>query len=1443
MNPATPMRPIPGAFVNTPAPGPNTVRRRLFEEAAGAGAPRTMVSASGPVVSTLGSGQPDAPPGMIAPSQAREELPPVAKAAQVVNQTLQLDESYPDLDSYCRPGASSDYNLQFPDSPWAPFHKVSMYQIPDQVFERLNQSAVSTRIGLFASINYAWASIDNSLFLWDYTHPDPELIGYEEATHTITAVALVPPKPGVFVSSITHILVVATTTEIILLGVSAAPTPSGSKTVTLYQTKMSVHRGGSDVSYIVGTATGRIFLGGSTDTDIHELFYQQEERWFSSRCSKINHTHPGWSSVVPVLPFGQRQQEWLIGLVVDDTRNLLYSLSNRSTIRTYHMESPEKLIRVIEKDKTSCLRDFAHMADRSPLFTDQTNIVSLSPIPATEASKLHLMALTNTGCRLFLSATSSASYTLGGSTSLAPQSMQLQFVKFPPKELTSSRSRASTDQGSEPPVDKTSRALDPSGFGVRFAPGYFFDVVRKQASEDALFVSAPDTGKIKSTTLTSTLKYFEQGTWIDLPTGNRILEVGLTTAPFSAANQPLGFGNELAVQFDKAPGEFAVLTNTGVHVVRRRRLVDIFADALRTCSGEEDLEKHVRQFIAQYGRVETISAALAVACGHGSDLRTGAGRAADHKTENLARMAFVEYGGQPRLAELDGKQAVSEVVQLSSRHDALALYLTRLIRMLWKSKVVTTKTDASKGSLAVSSTIPTAKLVAIQENVERLRNFLEANKSTIQGLAGPSERLFSRQDEIANQKEHQALHALRKLMESVSEGISFVLMLFDERVSDIYARLDPGSQQQLRDLTYEQLFSQTPGKELAKVLVKAIVNRNIASGANVETVADALRRRCGSFCSPDDVVTFKAQEQLQRASEQVHNPNMLRTLLAESLRLFEQVAGGLSPANLRSAVEQYVELKYYAGAIQLCLAVAQQKDRGNTALSWVNDGKPANDARQKAFAERKVCYTLIHEVLDKLEVAFAGEPEMVDGRPTLAATKRMEAYSVVNDSSDEVFHSDLYEWYIEKNWTDRLLSIDSPHVVTYLQRLAETNYQHAELLCRFYTHRSRFFEAAQVQATLAKSDLNIGIKDRITLLSRAKGNASVNTIGVSRQQQQLLNHEVTELLEIAHIQDDLLERLRADPRISPEKLPDIEEALDGPVKSVTELYNEYADQAGYFDLCLLIYHAADYHNPRVIMDTWQRLIEQTAFETEQRQEHWRLARTGQPLPEGAPPLTGEPPLPYESVSQQIQLIAHRTSLDSLVFPVDALLPEVCRFAVNRAQDESVGADPCWPVRLFLGLGVPHALVVQVLENVLDAQEAPFTGRRRKAVVQWIAAAVEAWVREVERRAAGAVAGGKVGAAGAGGGGVGGGAGGAGSEGFIGAWVSELLARADEALVQITPSTAAAGAAAGGGAARAAAASSAEAEELLELRRIIKGLKRSVDGILGGEGLIGGSVFR
>ena len=1020
-----------------------------------------------------------------------------------------------------------------------------MYSIPNQVFEQYNGGHMQTLMGLFADINHAWVVIDNSLFLWDYTHPEPELIGFEDQPYQINAVALVAPKPGIFVNTITHILAVGTVNDMILLGVSATDTAAGTKAVSLYQTKMTLPIRGIDVHVITGTSDGRIFFGGTGDVDLYEVYYQSEEKWFSNRCGKINHTNRAWSQVVNLQkPFWtQKDTERIRDIVVDDSRKLIYTLSTTSTIRTYFMEGPDRLNEVICKTKLHSLGDTTHIINKSSLLNERMEIVAINAISKQEASKLHLMALTNTGCRLFFSGTNASSYLYNSKTNLAPASLQVTFVKFPPK--VEQRRLTAQEAGGEAGIDLESNVLTASRDGARFSPGYFLDFVAKadNANVDRLFISAPEAARLKNTPPNAPLRYSESGCWIQLD--SRAEAVGVITPSFRAAPQPLGFGNELAVQFDDPPTEFAVLTNSGVHIVRRRRFVDVFAATIRRTVGDEGYNALCRKMVQSYGRVETVATALAVACGHGGDSKPGAARAIDQTTEDRARACFVDFGGNPTIVETDRTTLTMDSVKLSSRHDALALYMSRLIRKLWKSTIVTVGT--SPLGIVVNSTIPLSKVSQVQENLERLRRFLDTNRGLIQGLSGPSDldRVSTRQEEVALQAEHVALHGLQKLMESISEGISFVLTLFDERVADIYTRLDDIAKQQLRELTYEKLFSDPDGKDLAKILVKAIVNRNIENGSNVETVADALRRRCGSFCSPDDVINFKAQEQLKRASEQPLNTNQSRTLLHESLRLFEKVAGSLTYANLQSAITQYTQLRYYAGAIQLCLIVARHKDRGNTALSWINDGKPEGDSRGNAFNERKRCYDMIHGVLQDLDKASSTEPELVDGKLTLMATKKLEAYDVVNNSDDEVFHNDLYEWYLQQGWTDRILAIDSPHVIKFLDRLAETSLEHAELLCRFYTNRHQYYQAAQVQGKLAIGTFPLDIKARINLLSMAKANASVNTVGVSRSDQQVLSHEVGNLLEIANIQDDILERLVFDVRVEPDRQAEHREALNG----------------------------------------------------------------------------------------------------------------------------------------------------------------------------------------------------------------------------------------------------------------------------------------------------------
>lgn len=103
---ATPMRPLPGAFINTPAVAramaqsdDPPVRRRLFPDAASTTSAAPGLSSAAPAV---------APPTAPSPAEPMVKLPavdkgsPVIRAAFTINKLLQHDGEFPEIDSYCR---------------------------------------------------------------------------------------------------------------------------------------------------------------------------------------------------------------------------------------------------------------------------------------------------------------------------------------------------------------------------------------------------------------------------------------------------------------------------------------------------------------------------------------------------------------------------------------------------------------------------------------------------------------------------------------------------------------------------------------------------------------------------------------------------------------------------------------------------------------------------------------------------------------------------------------------------------------------------------------------------------------------------------------------------------------------------------------------------------------------------------------------------------------------------------------------------------------------------------------------------------------------------------------------------------------------------------------------------------------------------------------------
>jgi hypothetical protein len=134
-----------------------------------------------------------------------------------------------------------------------------------------------------------------------------ELSSFTDQPDVITHVALVKPKPGVFIDEITSILVICTPISVLLLGVSAISTPGAHpshKEIRLYATEMSVQTE-VEMTSVIGTPEGRIFMCGLQDGDLYELHYQEKEGWFEKRVQLVNHSVGGVQSFLPRFSAGK----------------------------------------------------------------------------------------------------------------------------------------------------------------------------------------------------------------------------------------------------------------------------------------------------------------------------------------------------------------------------------------------------------------------------------------------------------------------------------------------------------------------------------------------------------------------------------------------------------------------------------------------------------------------------------------------------------------------------------------------------------------------------------------------------------------------------------------------------------------------------------------------------------------------------------------------------------------------------------------------------------------------------------------------------------------------------------------------------------------------------------------------------------------------------------
>ncbi|OMO93980.1 Nucleoporin protein [Corchorus olitorius] len=314
---------------------------------------------------------------------------------------------------------------------WPPLIEVvDTRELPPVLIERYNTAGGegTALCGIFPEIRRAWASVDNSLFLWRFDKWDGQCPEYNVEEQAICAVGLAKSRPGIFVEAIQYLLILATPVELILVGVCCSEAGDGTDPyaeVSLQPLpEYTIPSDGVTMTCIISTDKGRIFMAG-LDGHIYELHYTSGSGWHK-RCRKVCLT-AGVGSVISrwVIPnvFKFGAVDPIVEMVVDNERQILYARTEEMKIQVFVFgPNGDGPLKKVAEERNLLNQKDAHHGGRQTATPRASNrsakpsIVSISPLSTLESKWLHLVAILSDGRRMYLSTSSSSGSTgtIGG---------------------------------------------------------------------------------------------------------------------------------------------------------------------------------------------------------------------------------------------------------------------------------------------------------------------------------------------------------------------------------------------------------------------------------------------------------------------------------------------------------------------------------------------------------------------------------------------------------------------------------------------------------------------------------------------------------------------------------------------------------------------------------------------------------------------------------------------------------------------------------------------------------------------------------------------------------------------------------------------------------------------------------------------------------------------
>ncbi|CUM67442.1 uncharacterized protein PRCAT00005138001 [Priceomyces carsonii] len=1242
------------------------------------------------------------------------------------------------------------------------FEKIEQLNLPDKFFDEHNTTESVTKIGLFPEIDRAWIAVDNKLVLWNYKVPQSsfnsstQFLTIDQIRHSILAVKLVEPKAGVFVKEVNYLLLVSTPLDVYIFIVKYNKNLNN---LEIFNPELSVSTQGLTINnFAINQKTKDIYFSGEGGgTDIWRLDYSNKSTFSKNRCEKTCLTKGGLQSVLPLnkLPgldlfnfsdnggdknsIASNIPETVHQLAVDPERDVLYALSNKSVIRAYLLQKNQE-----QFTQHSQITPAEIFRSVSAMFVDSQNfkaflkfrIMNIQVISPSESANIQLIAITNYGYRILLKLGTPSSFSFMTSSLHASKvKLSVATIKFPPsrdlpKVNPELDSFTKTKQYMAQLVanQQKSQLLKNTKFSKIISPGIFLCVKRTKKS-DKLFVCTTNYGFLKKNNkLVEDAEFIKIGPSDDTcPT--YIHDIVQLSPSMNATNTPNGYANIMASQYTKAPLKFAVLTNFGMLIYQFRT-----SDQILKPLHEESIEN----FIEENGYEETCSTLLYLSCSYGH-------RSSNDLMKRRAQMLFSTCGSNPRFLENAqqntasapaalphhqqlvsiGKpiepQLADDQVVLSDRFYGTCLLISRLFRDYWNRKVFVplphikiTPTGQLERSSVKDDNLLIKGININKKQVEFfigsvivLLDFFVENGNNILGLNAPnySTDPSKFENEVSLRAEHIAFTSILKSLNSIKEGLSFLMVLIEEteinqtNFNDIISFLSLTNQLNLLTLSFKDLLLPTRDvKDLVKDLLSSIINKNILKGGSIDLIAASLQGRCGSFCSTDDVFIFKAIENLTKAKSIGLRDNELKIkCLNNAVHLFEEAYESLTLENIENSVNIMLDLEFYTGAVQLLLKLSSklgaisnpnnassgnQFDTYVTALAISNG---SNNAKNVENNKKKIeLYELIFKTLTKVDIKAI---QITESNDQLMINEFIEirdsTYDTCFASKDKSFHYEFYQWFINQGVSERLIEIDTPYILPFLEEKAENDLAMSDILWLYHAKRENYYASANILYSLSISEFKLDLNKRIEYLSRANGFCNCVCPPNLRQKMIQLSSIIQEFLEVASVQLDILSAIKVDKRISKDNKEIAVSSLNFKILGISELFNSYADPLGYYDLCLVIFKTADYKNTDDILKRWELFFE--------RLFHEFLIHKSRDEPF------------YIKVSNALTSIGAKLSSNDLVFPVDELMGLVSKYIQEAIEEDPITQEPPKGaiVDMFIKSGVTYDKLYYVMKSLIE----------------------------------------------------------------------------------------------------------------------------------------------